>query len=95
MLPEEPGTPWREWTSRETRPGRHEPRRHRRNLTAGILALILPAFALRWPARAFDAARAVPAEAGGPVTDVRADALSPACHAGMALGAAAMFVLPL
>lgn len=64
-------------------------------LTAGILALILLAFALRWLIRAFDAARAVPT--GGPepgtAADIRADALSPACHAAMALGMAVIFVL--
>jgi hypothetical protein len=54
--------------------------------TAGVLALVLLAFGLRWPARAFDAARAMPTGAPGPVTDVRADALSPAGDAAMASG---------
>ncbi|MFJ8023707.1 DUF5134 domain-containing protein [Streptomyces sp. NPDC096311] len=64
-----------------------------RKLTAAVLALVLLAFTLRWLARAFDAARALPATGPGPVADIRADAWSPACHAAMALGMALMFVL--
>ncbi|MFG2466205.1 DUF5134 domain-containing protein [Streptomyces canus] len=64
-----------------------------RKLAAGVLALVLLAFALRWLARAFDAARVVPTGSPGPAADVRADALGPACHAAMALGMAVMFAL--
>lgn len=64
-----------------------------RKLAAGLLALVLLAFALRWLARAFDAARAMPAGVPEPAAGIRADALSPACHAAMALGMAVMFVL--
>ncbi|MEH0430354.1 DUF5134 domain-containing protein [Streptomyces stelliscabiei] len=64
-----------------------------RKLAAGLLALLLLAFALRWLARAFDAARVVQTGGPEPVTDVRADPLSPACHAAMALGMAVMFAL--
>jgi len=62
-------------------------------LAAGLLAVVLLAFALRWLTRAFDAARLVPAGSPGPAADVRADALAPACHAAMALGMAVMFAL--
>ncbi|MFJ8490458.1 DUF5134 domain-containing protein [Streptomyces sp. NPDC094038] len=64
-----------------------------RKLAAGALALVLLAFALRRLARAFDAARALPAGGPEPVVGVRADALSPACHGAMALGMAVMFAL--
>ncbi|MFF3656601.1 DUF5134 domain-containing protein [Streptomyces olivochromogenes] len=64
-----------------------------RKLAAGLLALVLLAFALCWLARAFDAARAMPAGGPEPVAGIRADALSPACHAAMALGMAVIFVL--
>ncbi|MFJ3895390.1 DUF5134 domain-containing protein [Streptomyces sp. NPDC090083] len=64
-----------------------------RKATAGVLALVLLAFALSWLARAFDAARIEPAGAPGEAPTVQADALSPACHAAMALGMAVMFVL--
>ncbi|MFJ9351059.1 DUF5134 domain-containing protein [Streptomyces sp. NPDC101237] len=64
-----------------------------RKLAAGLLALVLLAFALRWLARAFDAARAMPAGGPEPVVGVRADAVSPACHGAMALGMAVMFAL--
>ncbi|MGW7427030.1 DUF5134 domain-containing protein [Streptomyces sp. NPDC054813] len=66
-----------------------------RKLAAGLPALVLLAFGLRWLARAFDAARAMSAgPAGGPepVAGIRADALYPACHTAMALGIAVMFV---
>ncbi|MFF3332633.1 DUF5134 domain-containing protein [Streptomyces sp. NPDC002888] len=63
-----------------------------RTLTAVVLALVLLAFTLCWLARAFDATSATPAGGPGPVADARADAWSPACHAAMALGMAAMLV---
>lgn len=64
-----------------------------RKVAAGVLALILLGLALSWLARAFDAARAVPAGGAESLVGVRADAWSPACHGAMALGMALMFAL--
>ncbi|MFE9809052.1 DUF5134 domain-containing protein [Streptomyces sp. NPDC005548] len=60
---------------------------------AGLLALASLGFALWWLTQAFDRARAVPATAASPVPGGGEAALGPACHAAMALGMAAMFVL--
>ncbi|MEU8792792.1 DUF5134 domain-containing protein [Streptomyces sp. NPDC048643] len=68
---------------------------------AALLALASTGFALWWLTLAFDRARAVPATATatatvtatGPAPGGGEAALGPACHAAMALGMAAMFVL--
>ncbi|MEU0781259.1 DUF5134 domain-containing protein [Streptomyces sp. NPDC006173] len=60
---------------------------------AGLLAVTSLGFALRWLTQAFDRARAVPTTAAGPMPGGGEAALGPACHAAMALGMAAMFVL--
>lgn len=60
---------------------------------AALLALASVGFALWWLTQAFDRARDVPTTEAGPVPGGREAALGPACHAAMALGMAAMFVL--
>ncbi|MEU6346805.1 DUF5134 domain-containing protein [Streptomyces sp. NPDC046977] len=64
-------------------------------LTAGVLAVVLLAIAMRWLAGAFDRGRVV-ASAGSGAGDGIGNgngALDLACHAAMALGMAVMFVL--
>ncbi|MGW1163154.1 DUF5134 domain-containing protein [Streptomyces sp. NPDC002519] len=63
-------------------------------LTAGLLAVVLAVVGLRWLGRAFDRARTARAtEPGHDGAGSEEAAFGLACHAAMALGMAAMFVL--